>query len=67
MQSEAVSASAVYGTQADFRASAEALQQMRRGITPHQVVWGEVISSYEVGRRCAPGLTEAGWIETEGL
>lgn len=54
-------------TEADFRASAQRLQDLRREITPRHVVWGESINNYEVRRKCATGLTEAGWIETEGL
>ncbi|MFO8081988.1 MAG: DUF4838 domain-containing protein [Armatimonadota bacterium] len=51
----------------DFAAAAEALQQFRRDVTMQHVVWGETVNNYEARRKCATGLVESGWIETEGL
>lgn len=54
-------------TEADFTDAAARLQDLRREITPRHVVWGESINNYEIRRKCATGLAESGWIETEGL
>ena len=54
-------------TEEDFRASAEALQEMRADVTLRHVLWGEATNNYEVRKRAGTGLTAAGWVETEGL
>jgi len=54
-------------TEDDFAAAAEALQQFRREVTMRHVVWGETVNGYEIRRKHGTGLTEKGWIETEGL
>ncbi len=54
-------------TEEDFRASAEALQELRMEIGMSHAVWGEIANNYEVRHKFGTGLTRAGWIETEGL